>query len=132
MPGLGGARFSRRAAPKVSVLLHRIPGALPAYIPRNAWRTVFALVITAHGCLAQGRVNEFLGVQNWNGTITITGSGSGSTSGGPYSDVWKYSIASNATIQLPTVASNIQGWTGTFAGSAAIDASDVLTSCGCC
>lgn len=104
---------------------------MPGLIPRSAWRTVFALVITAHGCLAQGRVNEFLGVQNWNGTITITGSGSGSTSGGPYSDVWKYSITSNATIQLPTVASNIQGWTGTFAGSAAIDASDVSTSGGC-
>jgi hypothetical protein len=101
---------------------HLLPAAAPAYL---------AFFMAATGCLGQGRVNEFLGVKAWQGTVAITGNGSGATSGGIYSDVWSYSIASNATIQLPTIASNIEGWTGTFTGTSAINAGDVAAFGGC-
>jgi hypothetical protein len=100
----------------------------PLALPGTA---TLALLITASACFGQGRVSEFLAVKSWQGTVSITGNGSGSTSGGPYSDVWKYSIVSNATIQLPTVNSNIEGWTGTFTGTVNVDASDVSSAGGC-
>jgi hypothetical protein len=89
------------------------------------------LFLVAAPCLAQGRVDEFLAVKNWHGTVTITGSGSGSTSGGIYSDVWRYSIASLAIIELPTFQANIQGWTGTMSGSSVVNAVDTATFGGC-
>jgi len=82
-------------------------------------------------CFAQGRVSEFVGIKSWQGTVTITGKGSGTASGGIYSDVWNYSIASSATIQLPTIVSNIEGWTGTFAGTTSVNASDVASFGSC-
>ncbi|MGC9973216.1 MAG: hypothetical protein ABSE56_21785 [Bryobacteraceae bacterium] len=90
-----------------------------------------ALLIAAPVCFAQGRVSEFLGVQNWHGTVKVSGTGSGSTSGGIYSDVWDYGITTNLTIQLDTYNPNIQGWTGTFTGSSAVNAKDVATFGGC-
>ncbi len=90
-----------------------------------------AALTTAPVCLAQGRVSEFLGVQNWHGTVTITGTGSGSGSGGGVSDVWQYGVTSKATFQLDTYNPNIQGWTGTFTGTSAINAKDVATIGGC-
>ena len=89
-----------------------------------------ALLIAAPACFAQGRVSEFLGVQNWHGTVKITGTGSGSTSGGIYSDVLD-GITTNLTIQLDTYNPNIQGWTGTFTGTSAVSAKDVATFGGC-
>jgi uncharacterized protein (TIGR03437 family) len=91
----------------------------------------FALLAASTSVLAQGRVSDFLGVTSWLGTITISGNGSGSSSGGIYTDVWKYSVTSSISIQLPTVASNIEGWTGTFTGTSDINALDVSTAGGC-
>jgi hypothetical protein len=82
-------------------------------------------------CLAQGRVSEFLTVKNWHGTVTITGSGSGSTKGGPYSDVWDYGITTKLNVQLNTYDANIQGWTGTFTGTSQVNAKDVATFGNC-
>jgi hypothetical protein len=90
-----------------------------------------ALLIAAPACFAQGRVSEFLGVQNWHGTVKITGTGSGSTSGGIYSDVWDYGITTNIKFQLDTYNPNIQGWTGTFSGDSTVSAKDVASYSGC-
>jgi hypothetical protein len=89
------------------------------------------LFIVAGPCLAQGRVDEFLAVKNWHGTVTISGSGSGSSSGGIYSDEWRYSISSLAVIELPTFQANIQGWTGTMTGTSIVNAFDTATFGSC-
>jgi hypothetical protein len=102
-----------------------------AALRRGTGSCVFGLFIAVSTCLAQGRVDEFLGVQSWHGTVTITGSGSGSTAGGIYSDVWQYGVTSSANIELPTAVANIQGWTGTFTGNTAVNASDIDTTSGC-
>ena len=90
-----------------------------------------ALLLAAPACFAQGRVSEFLGVQNWHGTVKITGTGSGSTSGGIYSDVWQYGITTNITFQLDTYNPNFQGWTGSFTGTSNVNAQDVASFSGC-
>ncbi len=94
-------------------------------------RALALLAIAAPVCLAQGRVTEFLGVQQWHGSVSITGSGSGSSSGGIFSDVWQYGITSKINIQLDAYNPNLQGWTGTFTGTANINASDVASFSGC-
>jgi hypothetical protein len=38
---------------------------------------LLAFLALAAPCFSQGRVSEFLGVQNWHGSVTITGTGSG-------------------------------------------------------
>lgn len=102
-------------------------------LPKPAFpgSATLAVLITASACFGQGRVSEFLSVNTWHGTVTITGNGSGSTSGGIYTDVWQYGITSSATIQLPTIAANIEGWTGTFTGTTSVAASDVASFGGC-
>jgi hypothetical protein len=95
---------------------------------RAACLTLLAAATLAWG---QGRVDDFLGVQNWHGTLTITGTGSGSTNGGAYSDVWQYGITSNVSFTLPTYNAAIQGWQGSYAGTANINASDVASFSGC-
>ena len=82
-----------------------------------------ALSLAGHAYGA-GRVDEFLGVQNWHGTVTITGTGSGSTSGGGYSDIWQYGLTSKITFNLDTYNGNIQGWQGSYSGTTNINASD--------
>ena len=94
-------------------------------------KPALALLITGSACFGQGRVSEFLSVNTWHGTVSITGNGSGTTSGGIYTDVWNYKISSSATIQLPTVASNIEGWTGTFTGTTSVVANDVASFSTC-
>lgn len=89
------------------------------------------MVVAVPACYAQGRVSEFLGVQNWHGTVKISGTGSGSTSGGPYSDVWDYGVTTNIKFQLDTYNANIQGWTGTFSGDSNVSAKDVASFNGC-
>jgi hypothetical protein len=90
-----------------------------------------AILTVTSVCYAQGRVSEFLGVQNWHGTLTIKGTGSGSSSGGVYSDVWQYGITTNISFQLDTFDPNIQGWTGTFKGNSTVSAQDVAAFSGC-
>jgi hypothetical protein len=89
------------------------------------------LALAAAPCFSQGRVDDFLGVKNWHGNITITGTGSGSTSGGIYSDVWQFGLTSKITFQLDTYNPNIQGWTGSYMGTTNINASDVATFSNC-
>ena len=100
---------------------------MPALIV-NRW-ALAALFTTS--CFAQGRVSDFLNIQNWHGTIKITGTGSGSTSGSIVSDVWQFGITSSIDISLDTYNPNFQGWTGTFKGNATINAQDVATLSGC-
>src|SRR5215475_13398250 len=88
-------------------------------------------VLTATWCAAQGRVSEFLGVTKWYGTVTISGSGVGSTSGGIYTDGWDFTITSTASVVLTTPAPNFQGWTGTFAGNTGIVSHDDAVFAGC-
>jgi hypothetical protein len=90
-----------------------------------------AFLALAAPCFSQGRVDEFLGVKNWHGTITITGTGSGSTSGGIYSDVWQFGLTSKISFQLDTYNANIQGWQGSYSGTSNINASDVATFSNC-
>ena len=90
-----------------------------------------AFLALAAPCFSQGRVDEFLGVKNWHGNITITGTGSGSTSGGIYSDVWQFGLTSKISFQLDTYNANIQGWTGSYMGTTNINASDVATFSNC-
>jgi len=90
-----------------------------------------AFAITAPVCVGQGRVSDFLTVQNWHGTVTITGTGSGSTSGGIYSDVWQYGVTTKINFQLDTYDPRIQGWTGSFGGTSAVSAKDVASYSGC-
>jgi hypothetical protein len=59
-----------------------------------------AFLAFAAPCFSQGRVDAFLGVKNWHGNITITGTGSGSTSGGIYSDIWQFGLTSKVSFQL--------------------------------
>ena len=73
----------------------------------RAWRILAAVLLAAPSLFAQGRVSEFLAVQNWHGTVNITGTGSGSTSGGIFSDVWQFGLTSKVTIQLDTFNANI-------------------------
>ena len=95
-----------------------------------AWRLLAALLAAAPG-FGQGRVDEFLGVANWHGTVTITGTGSGSTSGGIYSDIWQYGLTSKIDFTLDTYNANIQGWQGGYAGTTNINASDKSTFSNC-
>lgn len=95
-------------------------------LPRGG-RVAMLALLGAAACFGQGRVSEFVGVKSWQGTVTVTGKGSGTTSGGIYSDVWNYNIASNAQIQLPTINANIEGWTGTFTGTTSVIANDVAS-----
>jgi hypothetical protein len=67
---------------------------------RASKKASIAFLAIAAPCFSQGRVDEFLGVKNWHGTITITGTGSGSTSGGIYSDVWQFGLTSKISFQL--------------------------------
>src|ERR1017187_3737380 len=90
-----------------------------------------AFLALAAPCFSQGRVDEFLGVKNWHGNITITGNGSGSTSGGIYSDIWQFGLTSKISFQLDTYSANIQGWQGSDAGTTNINASDVATYSNC-
>ncbi len=94
------------------------------------WYLLAALLAAAPG-FGQGRVDEFLGVANWHGTLTITGTGSGSTSGGIYSDIWQYGLTSSISFTLDTYNANIQGWQGSYAGTTNINASDNATFSGC-
>jgi hypothetical protein len=93
-------------------------------------RWALAALFTA-SCFAQGRVSDFLNIQNWHGTIKITGSGSGSSTASIVSDVWQFGITSNINIALDTYNPNIEGWTGTFKGTSTINAQDVGTLSGC-
>ena len=90
-----------------------------------------AFLALAAPCFSQGRVDEFLGVKNWHGNITITGTGSGSTSGGIYSDIWQFGLTSKVSFQLDTYNANIQGWQGSYSGTTNINASDVATIGSC-
>jgi hypothetical protein len=90
-----------------------------------------AFLALAAPCFSQGRVDEFLGVKNWHGNITITGTGSGSTSGGIYSDVWQFGLTSKISFQLDTYIANIQGWQGSYSGTTNINGSDVATFGNC-
>ena len=90
-------------------------------------RAILATLALAASGFAQGRVGEFLGVKNWSGTVTITGTGSGSTSGGIFSDVWQYGLTSQISFTLDTYNANIQGWQGSYAGTSNINASDEAT-----
>ncbi len=92
---------------------------------------LLSMLVVAPACLAQGRVSEFLGVQNWHGTVKITGTGSGSSSAMGVSDVWQFGLTTNISFQLDTYNPNIQGWTGTFTGTSTINAQDVATISGC-
>jgi hypothetical protein len=92
---------------------------------------VAAMALAAQACFAQGRVSEFLTVKNWHGTVNIKGSGTGSSSGGIFSDIWDYGITTTIDLQLDTYNANIEGWTGTFKGNSAINAKDVATFSGC-
>lgn len=94
-------------------------------------RQIFALLLTGVPCFAQGRVSEFLGVKNWHGTVTITGTGSGTSKGGGYSDIWQFGITSKVNFTLDTYNANIQGWQGSYAGTSNINASD-KTNLGSC
>ncbi len=94
-------------------------------------RFLAVLLLPAASGFAQGRITDFLGIQQWHGTVKITGTGSGSTSGGIFKDTWQYGLTTNLSVQLDTYNSNIQGWTGTFTGTTAISASDVSTFSGC-
>ncbi len=98
---------------------------------RTAVRVCLCLPFFTTLCVAQGRVSEFLTVQNWHGTIKISGQGSGSSNGGIYSDVWDYGITTTINFQLDTYNANIQGWTGTFGGTSVINAKDVASFSGC-
>ena len=98
---------------------------------RGELRFLAALALLSPSGIAQGRVSEFLTVQNWHGTVTITGTGSGSGSGGIYSDVWQYGITTTINFELNTYNPNIQGWTGTAGGKSAVNAKDVATFSGC-
>jgi len=98
---------------------------------RRSFLILGAMLLAAASCLAQGRVDEFLGVKNWHGSLTITGTGSGSTSGGIYSDIWQYGLTSTISFTLDTFNANIQGWQGSYAGTTNINASDKATLGGC-
>jgi hypothetical protein len=94
------------------------------------WCSLLSLA-AATPAFAAGRVDEFLGVKNWHGTLTITGNGSGSTSGGIFSDVWQYGLTSKISFTLDTYNANIQGWQGSYAGTSNINASDKATFSNC-
>ncbi len=118
-----------RMRERVQFLLEPVHPA--ARNPIGAWRVLAAVLLVAPSLFAQGRVSEFLTVQNWHGTVNITGTASGSTSGGIYSDVWQFGITSKVTIQLGVYNPNIQGWTGTYTGTSNVNASDVASFGGC-
>jgi hypothetical protein len=92
---------------------------------------LLALLVLAAPGFAAGRVDEFLGVKNWHGTVTITGTGSGTSKGGPFSDIWQYGLTSKVNFTLDTYNANIQGWQGSYSGTANIDASDKATIGSC-
>ena len=94
-------------------------------------RFLAVLFLPAALSFAQGRVSDFLGIQQWHGTVKISGTGSGSTSGGIFKDTWQFGLTTNLSAQLDTYNPNLQGWTGTFTGTSAISASDVSTFSGC-
>ena len=93
------------------------------------WLILFAIA-TAQG-VGAGRVDEFLGVKNWHGTIEYKGSASGSSSGGGVSDVWQFGIDSKFDINLDTYVGLSQSWTGTFKGNANVNATDKFTLSNC-
>ena len=73
--------------------MHLASGGRPGFTASTAIPTAVLTILTAASvCYGQGRVSEFLGVKNWHGTVKILGTGSGSTSGGAFSDVWQYGI----------------------------------------
>src|SRR5437763_15310575 len=94
-------------------------------------RWVIAVFMTAAACLAQARVDEFLGVKNWHGTIRVTGSGSGTSKGGGYSDVWQFGTTSKFDITLDTFGPNGQSWPGTFKGTSKMHATAAATRPNC-
>ena len=97
----------------------------------GAGRRLVTLCIAAAPCFAQGRVSEFLGVKNWHGTIQVAGTGSGSSNGGIYSDVWQFGTTSKFDITLDTLNANSQSWTGTFQGTSNLNGSDKATFSNC-
>jgi len=98
----------------------------PAAVRRIALVWLIALPLSG-----AGRVDEFLGVKTWSGSVTITGSGSGSTQAGGFSDVWQFGITTKITFTLDTYNGLIQGWQGSYSGTTKIDASD-KTNLGSC
>jgi hypothetical protein len=102
-------------------------------MPRSSSPCRIALVslVLSSTAFGAGRVDDFLTVKNWHGTLKITGTGSGTSKASSISDVWQYGITSNVSFELLTYDPNIQGWKGTFTGSSNIDASDVSTIGGC-
>lgn len=93
---------------------------------RGYWRGII-LALAAAPCVAQQGVDAFLGVKNWHGTLKMTGTASGSSNGGPISDVWQFGVTNDVTFQLDTYNPQIQGWTGTFKGTSNLNAQDVET-----
>jgi|SRR5579872_1598175 len=100
---------------------------------RRAFRTLGAVCLFAASLMAQGRVDEFLGVQNWHGIVTIYVPTTSGAIYGYFADVdrWSDTLASTLSFQLPTVVSLSQSWTGTFHGSSTLHSLDdaVLGSC---
>ena len=98
--------------------------------PVITWCLLAGLLAVAPG-FAAGRVDEFLGVKNWSGTVTISGTGSGTSKGGIFSDIWQYGLTSKVNFTLDTYNANIQGWQGGYVGTTNINASDAATFSGC-
>jgi hypothetical protein len=102
------------------------------FITSQTFLTLGSMCLLATSAVAQGRVGEFLGVQSWHGTVTISAPFTiGTTSGGGFKDDWSADIASTFTFQLPTEVPLSQSWTGTFRGSSNLDSEDT-TSFGTC
>jgi hypothetical protein len=92
---------------------------------RRAIPTLCLMWFSAASLMAQGRVDEFLGVQNWHGIVTIyVPETEQSFLGLAEPDFSSASLASTLSFQLPTVVSLSQSWTGTFHGSSTVHSLD--------
>lgn len=92
---------------------------------RRAFLTLCVMWLSAVSLMAQGRVNEFLAVQNWHGIVTIyVPAATGSSIGLADPDNWNASLSSTLALTLPTLVSLSQSWTGAFHGSSAVHSSD--------
>jgi len=93
--------------------------------------SALVFLLAAIPAVGAGRVDDFLGVQNWHGTVSITGTGSGSSNASVYSDIWQYGLTSQVNFALTSYNAKIQGWQGSYSGTSNINASDTATFSGC-
>jgi hypothetical protein len=82
-------------------------------------------------CFGQGKATDFIATKSWAGTVSIKGSGSGSSNGGGIKDTWSFSLDSEITLSLDTFDPLINGWRGTFKGTGKVVAEDksVMGNC---